>query len=504
MPLNYSKWDMLELSDDSDIEEHPNVDKKSMIKWKQRDIHEKREARKLKLAKLNSELDLNAVLRPRIVSIAEGVSSKGADYYRSVQRRLREDPSPDKPSTGAANQPTYDQMMGQLLSDVWRESAHLVDGATFDEAKKSVVKDGKKVDEKTGVPDWAEGSLPDGKKEVLATRLEERLRWHLKELDNRDKEVRTEIEELEKEMHKKITSEDIHDGWSKSSVVAPKPSPLEDKPKPNKEKASTKTETIEVLNPGASTSSAPLKTATPDPDDDDEVELGPLTPSGRAFAQIPLGDFARSYAAIQRDSSVLTEKTHDSLLAEAFDAERRGDHDLARRCVHQSLLINYCRQLGKDGVGLFFQKMIARNPKSIEMFTQDFQQTYNRIAQRTKEMISEEETEREQIQLVAEDPNVTIGFNLPDGPAPDDLRVEGEGAEELDLDQVRAFLDRKWEIFQSFDQPLQAALKTEKLDQVNKVLGRMKVKDAEAVVALLQEGGMLSFSESGVRDMTKN
>lgn len=32
MPLNYSKWDALELSDDSDIEEHPNIDKRSMIK----------------------------------------------------------------------------------------------------------------------------------------------------------------------------------------------------------------------------------------------------------------------------------------------------------------------------------------------------------------------------------------------------------------------------------------------------------------------------------------
>jgi cell division cycle protein 37 len=31
--LNYSKWDQLELSDDSDIEGHPNVDKKSLIKF---------------------------------------------------------------------------------------------------------------------------------------------------------------------------------------------------------------------------------------------------------------------------------------------------------------------------------------------------------------------------------------------------------------------------------------------------------------------------------------
>jgi cell division cycle protein 37 len=37
------------------------------------------------------------------------------------------------------------------------------------------------------------------------------------------------------------------------------------------------------------------------------------------------------------------------------------------------------------------------------------------------------------------------------------------------------------------------ALQTEKLDEVNKVLGRMKVAEAESVVELMQEGGMLSF-----------
>ena len=49
MPLDYSKWDNLELSDDSDIEVHPNVDKRSMIKWKQEAIHKERAERKAKI-----------------------------------------------------------------------------------------------------------------------------------------------------------------------------------------------------------------------------------------------------------------------------------------------------------------------------------------------------------------------------------------------------------------------------------------------------------------------
>nr|XP_019047570.1 cell division cycle protein 37 [Kwoniella bestiolae CBS 10118]OCF26500.1 cell division cycle protein 37 [Kwoniella bestiolae CBS 10118] len=465
MPLNYSKWDNLELSDDSDIEEHPNVDKKSMIRWKQRDIHEKREARKLQIAKYKSELELNSVLRPRIQSIIKGLSEKGLDHYRSVQRRVKEQPSDEKPNTGSPNQPTYDQMIAQLLSDVYRESAFIVDGA-------QLTKDG--------------------------IALEERLGWHIKELDKRDGVVKVELEKEEKEQAKKITSEGIHDGWSHSTVNKAKPSPLDDKPKIPKKKETT--ETIEVLNPKSAESSS-TKLAE---EDDEEEDFGPLTPSARAFANIPLGAFEKSFAFIQKDSSVLTEATHDSLLAEAFDAERRGDKELCKRCVHQSLLINYCRQLGRDGVGLFFQKMITRNPKSIEMFLQDFNQTHHRIVQRTAEMIAEEAAagEREQIQLVAEDPSMEIGFNLPDGPPPEDLRLEGEGTEEMDIEQVKAFLQRKWDIYQGFNENFRNALKTEKLDEVNKLLGKMKVAEAEEVVELLQEGGMLSFSERGVRDMT--
>lgn len=153
-------------------------------------------------------------------------------------------------------------------------------------------------------------------------------------------------------------------------------------------------------------------------------------------------------------------------------------------------------------------RMIQKNPKSITMFNEDFQRTYNRIATRTQEILAEEAAagpsgEREQIQLVATDPNMTIAFNIPDGPPPEDLRLEGEGAEELDVEQVRAWLQRKWEIFEGFPPQFQDALRTENLHKVNKVLGNMTVSEAEKIVELLQEGGMLSFSEKGVRDMTK-
>lgn len=68
--LNYSKWDNLELSDDSDIEVHPNVDKKSFIRWKQQDIHQKREERKAELDGLRREKDINLILMPMLDTVS--------------------------------------------------------------------------------------------------------------------------------------------------------------------------------------------------------------------------------------------------------------------------------------------------------------------------------------------------------------------------------------------------------------------------------------------------
>lgn len=182
--------------------------------------------------------------------MANGVDSGGVEHYRAVQRRIKEQPSPEKPNTGAANQPTYDMMLGQLLQDVWREAAFLTDGKDLPVGGKNASDD---------LPAWAQEHLPaEGKRESMAQHLGTRLKWHLAELDKRDEEVKKEITVEEKEQAKKITSEGIRDGFSASSVnKSSAPSPIENKglaaPKPkSKPKEKKKEEMIEVLNPGAS------------------------------------------------------------------------------------------------------------------------------------------------------------------------------------------------------------------------------------------------------------
>jgi cell division cycle protein 37 len=112
--------------------------------------------------------------------------------------------------------------------------------------------------------------------------------------------------------------------------------------------------------------------------------------------------------------------------------------------------------------------------------------------------------QREQIQLVPENPSATISFNVPDGPPPEDLRLEGPGTEGLEVEQVREALQMRWDVFESFPDDLKAALKVGTLDEVNKVLGSMDVKVAEDVVGKLEVAGIMSFVSGGVRDETGN
>lgn len=147
------------------------------------------------------------------------------------------------------------------------------------------------------------------------------------------------------------------------------------------------------------------------------------------------------------------------------------------------------------------------DPRATGVFLKDVDDTYAHIVERVR--ISEEEDAAageqagtEQIQLVPENPDATIGFNVPDGPPPEHITLEGPGTENMNLDDVRKALEMQWEVYQGFSDELKEALKSQSLENVNKVLGGMKVPEAEQVVHLLEMSGILNFAEGGVRDET--
>ncbi|KAF8555713.1 hypothetical protein OG21DRAFT_1602696 [Imleria badia] len=496
MPLNYSKWDQLELSDDSDIEGHPNVDKRSLINWKQRDIHEKREARKHKIEALNAEIACNNVLKPRLINITHriagaqptnigdlaedaqaGKSHTGLPFFQYLVDRLQSNPSPAAPPTNAKDQPTYDAMILSLLFQIY----DTVKVLPQDEQAKAVL---------------------DGMKK------------HIAQLAEHTRELEADLAAELKEQKKHITSDDIHEGWE-SKYVPPKPTPPPIKnaitdTTPETKTTTTKTTTYEVLNPAASSSHAaaappPSDADAANDDDEQQEDLPELTPSLAAFSHLSLWDYAQSFAFIQDNRDVVVPGASDALLVAAFQAETDGREKYAKQCVHQSLLLQYCDKLGRDGVRLFFQKMIAGDKRAVSIFVKDVEDTYAHLVMRVAAAATEASSstpQKEQIQLVPENPDSSITFNVPDGPPPDNLVLEGPGTEDLDIEEVRKALMMRWTVFDGFNDELKDALRVGTLEGVNKVLAEMDVGEAEEVVSKLDLAGIMSFAEGGVRDET--
>ncbi|KAI0373740.1 hypothetical protein BV20DRAFT_988787 [Pilatotrama ljubarskyi] len=475
MPLNYSKWDKLELSDDSDIEGHPNVDKKSLIRWRQRDIHEKREMRKLRIAQLKADIACNEVLKPRLQQITQEVEAQGAPHFSSLVERFKTNPSPEAPPTNAPEQKSYDEMLLSLMLQVWEEAK-----------KKGVEKD--------------DPNLSD----ALVAGLKE----HLVKLDEHQEKLRKDLQHEEEEQHKKITMEDLHEGFE-SHYVPPKPAPPPVKGAIQPEKPKKTVTEYEVINPKG-VESAPQKepstSSTPSPSQtaaDNDDELPELTPSLEQFSRIPLRGYEDSWEFIKAHRDVYVPGASDALLVAAFRAQRDGNAKYAQQCVHQSLLLQYCEKLGKDGPSLFFRKMTSGDPRATSVFEKDVADTYAHLVERVRISKAEESAAgSEQIQLVPENPDQSISFNVPDGPPPENIELEGPGFENVSVEEVKKALQMRWDVFQSFSEPLQKALQSQSLDEVNKILGAMSIEQAEQVVKLLDVSGILSFSGGGIRDET--
>jgi cell division cycle protein 37 len=146
--------------------------------------------------------------------------------------------------------------------------------------------------------------------------------------------------------------------------------------------------------------------------------------------------------------------------------------------------------------------MVAGDKRALKVFVDDVESTYRHVVDRVEANRAEANEGREQIQLVPENPSQSISFQVPDGPPPANLTLEGPGTENLDIEEVRKALQFRWDVFQGFSPELQAALRGNTLDGVNRVLGEMTVLEAETVVSSLDVAGILNFAESGIRDET--
>lgn len=189
-----------------------------------------------------------------------------------------------------------------------------------------------------------------------------KLKDHREKLAQQSRETTKKLHDLEEEEKSKITSEDVHEGFSVGHINKEKAYT----PTPTKKKKTVKVQAVEQLNDPSSalqpvgdqsvSSGAEADTEDIDGDsDDDEGHIEP-TALGREFAKIKIGEYRRCLQFISDNPAVVSEKETDGLLIDAFNSQMKGNEMHARQCVHQALLLQYCRQLGRDGVSLFFKR----------------------------------------------------------------------------------------------------------------------------------------------------
>lgn len=467
------------------------MDKKSFIRAKQAQIHQDRAQRKHEIETLKYERIINDGLLTRIDALVNalrvhvsGTLSQSPDevVFQSLIESAG-DPAADKPPKPPAgihanvgDQPTYSKMMAALV----------------DQVKDAV------------------GKTKPGN--VIEAYVNEVGQHKAKVLDLQQK-LLVKLAELEKKDGSKITSESIHTGFDRSQVSCHSRScivTLTHRAQVSKATADYATSTttpsapdttVELLNNPSSRLSPTDSSAALDSGAEADVEDLANTPSapgsrhiqpshlGVAFGALPPHDHRASLSFISQHPAVLAARETDGLLIQAFDDESAGRHDAARRAVHQALLLQYCRSLGRDGVALFFKRINTPDHGARRVFLDDVNATYVRLRDRAKEIAAEEAAEAaaqgdagvEQIQLHAVDPTQKIAIRVPSATDPED----GE---------ARA-------IFDAFPPGLRRALESGSLDDINKVLGKMAVEEAEEVVEKLGDGGMLSM-EQGIVDAT--
>ena len=91
-------------------------------------------------------------------------------------------------------------------------------------------------------------------------------------------------------------------------------------------------------------------------DSEEEPNEDEITPTdvGKKFGEIRIADLKKSMQFIEDFPYVVSERNQDGLMVEAFNAQMEGKESLSKQYIHQALLLQYVKQVGRNGVKTFF------------------------------------------------------------------------------------------------------------------------------------------------------
>ncbi len=467
MPIDYSKWDKIELSDDSDIEVHPNVDKNSFIRWKQQSIHEKRQERARNIKNLEMQLKMYSFLNKRVDKLIQILPLGQYGNLNEVTKLLNANFDKNEKCTGDNVDPdigTYNEMVEDL----------------FDQLKHDIKKDGK---------DSTDNAL-----------IKEYLLKHRKKIDKVSEEGLVKLTQLYKEKNEHISSEDIHTGFDSSFMN--KQTVQEDT-----EQVEKNLKTLEVANQkqvkADELEGLPVMRQFIDYGSGED-NLDKIDDKTLKFGELSWKDYHKSETYLLQNMEILSEQQKDALMMKAFESELQGETQKTYQIIHQSELMAYVIELyqikkipflnGKEMtqvITMFFQRIInnTSDMRGKQSFLDSVTTKYNHVKSRCQLMQSEaneqgegDSEEHAVIQLRSLDESTELEINMPNFESTDPHEVARCAA------------------FKKMPEDLQKALKTGTLDAVNEVLGNYTYEQGESMLELFDEAeiiGVKALLEGG-------
>ncbi|KAJ1917629.1 hsp90 co-chaperone Cdc37 [Mycoemilia scoparia] len=480
MPIDYSKWDNLELSDDSEVEIHPNIEKGTFLRLRQQKIRREREERRQKREQLTLKIDLHKKIREKlgglkselgesdIEKFASAMNSWKAkmDNSQAVQDKLNKLSLGGNDGNEANQTPGVDHQENQDASAL----------PTFDDMIASLFQQIRAEIEKEGVV-W------DTSDKKVHGKFFEGLESHIKRMGDVISQAQKDLDEVLKEEAKHISVDElVHEGFN-HTIISNKST--------NKEGQSvekSKTHSVELLNPQRpvhgdekqgevdSTKAQPTEQTPYSDYNQDDYEYPELAKDSQKFAELKTMEATKDY--MRDHPSIVSEQKSDQILAAAFDLQLKGKTKKAKQYVRQSLIISYVHAMGPGGPRLFFERVAVEGSKAHNMFTKDVEDRYKHIVTRCEYLAKENENDQdaEVIQLEGSHPSEYQGWNIPD---------------ENNPDSSEDFAERLAK-FKALPEDLQKALQVGTLDAVNKVLAEMSPTDAEKVLNECSDAGFLT------------
>ncbi|KAK5780856.1 Hsp90 co-chaperone CDC37 PWA37_003514 [Arxiozyma heterogenica] len=472
MPIDYSKWDKIELSDDSDIEVHPNVDKRSFIRWKQQSIHQKREERNRDIKNLETQLKMYHQLNKRVDKLIQLLPVDQFNDLDRITKFLNSNFDKSEKCVGENVDPdigTYNEMVEDL----------------FDQLKHDIKKDG----------------LDPNDSELIKKYFLK----HREKIDKVTEEVLQKLTQLYKEKNEHISSEDIHIGFDSSFIN--KSSVEED--------AKTLQNTLKNLEMNKSNKndiSNNNDTAKTNPILDNDIvklykqfidygtsedNIGKLHPLTEEFGlKISTDECEKSESFLLKHMEILSEQQKDALMMKAFEYELSNDTKMTYQIVHQAEIMSYIIELYQlkkipflnvdemeKVIKMFFGKVLLINgggngvdTRGKDTFLDSVKTKYNHIKERCK-IIQQENADGEAgdeeanaiIQLRSLDDSTELAITLPDFGSSDPNEV------------------RRCKAFSKIPLKMQEAIKTGNLDNVNAVFEEYSYEEGEKMLELFDE-----------------